>query len=108
MFTDPPLSVRGGGLGEPLALAPLGWLLGLSAGLFAGLFQGLYTSEPYDKTRKLATVELYIKDNYPSIIVSLIFIMISVRPDIALAVGRLARHMHNLGARTSAQKGGSP
>ena len=35
------------------------------------------------------------KDNYPSINGSLIFIMISVRPDICMPVGRLSRAMHN-------------
>ena len=36
-----------------------------------------------------------VKDNYPSINGSLIFIMISVRPDICMPVGRLSRAMHN-------------
>ena len=43
---------------------------------------------------KPTAVESYIKDNYPSIVGSLIFIMISVRPDICTAVGCLSRAMH--------------
>ena len=44
---------------------------------------------------KPTAVESYIKDNYPSSVGSLIFIMISVRPDICTAVGCLSRAMHN-------------
>ena len=54
-----------------------------------------------ENVHKVTPLELYVKNNYASIVGSLIFIMISVRPDIALAVGRLARHMHNPTIKTA-------
>ena len=48
-----------------------------------------------NETHKLSAVESYVKDNYASIIGTLIFIMICVRPDLAQAISTLARAMHN-------------
>ena len=52
-----------------------------------------------NETHKLSAVESYVKDNYASIIGTLIFIMICVRPDLAQAISTLARAMHNPQAR---------
>lgn len=52
-------------------------------------------SHVLETAHKVTPLELYIKKHYASIVGSLIFIMISVRPDISCAVGKLSRHMHN-------------
>ena len=40
-------------------------------------------------------IDAYLKENYRSIVGSLIYIMLTCRPDICFAVGKLSRHMHN-------------
>ena len=40
------------------------------------------------------TIDNYLKDNYRSVVGSLIYIMITCRPDLCFAVGKLSRHMH--------------
>ena len=44
--------------------------------------------------QKPTAVESYIKENYSPVVGSLIFIVISVRPDVCTAVGCLSRAMH--------------
>ena len=50
--------------------------------------------ESVDKTRINPVVLTCVRDNYASIVGSLIYDMVACRPDISFAVGRLARHMH--------------
>ena len=39
-------------------------------------------------------IDSYLKENYRSIVGSLIYIMLTCRPDLCFAVGKLSRHMH--------------
>ena len=48
-----------------------------------------------DADRKLNKVDRYLQDKYSSIVGALIYMTITVRADLAFAVGRLSRGMHN-------------
>ena len=47
-----------------------------------------------DENAPLDEVEQHIKDNYASLVGSLIYVTITVRPDLSYVVGRMARGMH--------------